>query len=225
MCGKFTQMMRWRKLHQLSDFVPSSQPQQEEEVVTVTPMRAADVIRLDEAGKREVVAMRWGWVGMRAKDPTGPPEHIHARGETLDTKPTFRDAFLHGNRGIVVVDTFNEGEEITPNRTRQHIVTPRDGKPVAIAVLWERWTHRNEGELLTFVMVTTAPNTLIATITDRMPAVLEPSAWAKWLGEEPATAEELKALLKPFEGDWDMAPAGKPPPPRKPADDSQPSLF
>lgn len=229
MCGKFTQMMKWRKLHELADFIPSS-PKTEgtpaEEVLTVTPMRMAEVIRLDDAGKRETVDMRWGWVGLRAKDPTGPPEHIHARAETLDSKSTFRDAFVHGNRGIIAVDTFNEGEEITPTKTRQHTITPRDGEPVAIAVLWERWTNRNEGELLTFVMITTEPNTLIGTITKRMPAVLEPAAWARWLGEEPATVEDLKALLKPFEGDWDMQPSGKPPaPPRKRKDDSQPGLF
>jgi putative SOS response-associated peptidase YedK len=31
-----------------------------------------------------------------------------------------------------------------------------------------------------------------------MPAILAEEDWAKWLGEEPATAEELKALLVPF---------------------------
>jgi putative SOS response-associated peptidase YedK len=32
-------------------------------------------------------------------------------------------------------------------------------------------------------MVTVPPNKLIARITDRMPAVIAPNDWAKWLGE------------------------------------------
>ncbi|HEY1836439.1 MAG TPA: SOS response-associated peptidase family protein [Rhizomicrobium sp.] len=224
MCGKFTQMMSWKEVHDLSELTSTATAP--DEIVTVTPMRMAKILRLDASGTRELVNMRWGWAGRGAKDPTGKPEFIHARIETLDVKPTFRDAFLHGNRGIAVVTTFNEGEEISPSKTRQHVITPRDGKPVAIAVLWERWTNRNEGELLTFVMVTTPPNRLISKITERMPAVLGNADWSKWLGEERAGSDELKAMLKPFEGDWDMQAAGKPPPPPKPAKaNSQPDLF
>jgi putative SOS response-associated peptidase YedK len=193
-----------------------------DEPITITPMRMAGIVRLDNAGRRETVDMCWGWVGLRAQNPGGKPEHIHARAETLDTKPTFRDAFLGGHRGIALAHTFNEGEEITPTKTRQHIVTPRE--PVGIAVLWERWTHDAAGEVLTFVMITTPANTLISAITDRMPAVLNESDWAKWLGEVPATVDELKAILQPVEGDWDMQPAGKPPPPPKP-EKAQASLF
>lgn len=32
---------------------------------------------------------------------------------------------------------------------------------------------------------------------NRMPVILAPNDWLKWLGEEPATGEELLALLKP----------------------------
>ena len=81
---------------------------------------------------------------------------------------------------------------------------------------------------ITFVMVTTPPNKLIATITDRMPAVLAPGDIGVWLGEAPATPGQVKATLKPFEGDWSMAPQ-EPPPQRQPeaarADDSHPGPF
>ena len=51
-----------------------------------------------------------------------------------------------------------------------------------------------------------------------MPAVMPESSWPKWLGEEPATIEELKALLQPYDGDWDMQSEKKAntPPPKKP---------
>ena len=34
-----------------------------------------------------------------------------------------------------------------------------------------------------------------------MPVILSEEDWAKWLGEAPATNDELKALLVPFEDD------------------------
>jgi len=211
MCGKFTQMVGWAELLALAEIAAAPDSALE----AITPMRFADVIALGEGGRRETVRMRWGLVPAWEKDPLSGTRHIHARAETIDTKRTFRDAFAR-RRGLVVVHSFNEGKEITPRKTEQHIVTPRDGKPLAIAVVWERWTGRNEGALLSFAMVTVTANALISTITDRMPAVVAESDWPKWLGEMPASVEELKAILVPFEGDWEMQSAAKARPPKPP---------
>ncbi|MDE2501334.1 MAG: SOS response-associated peptidase, partial [Alphaproteobacteria bacterium] len=190
---------------------------------TVTPMRFANVVTLDGAKQRKVVRMRWGLVPPGAKNPTAGRPHIHARAETVDTKPTFRDAFRY-RRGLIAVSTFNEGKEITPTRTEQYVLTPQDGKPIAIAVIWERWREPNETPLLSFAMVTVPANPLVATITERMPALLADGDWAKWLGEEPATIDELKALLRTSDRGLDMHKAGKPPPPSKRNDD-QPTFL
>jgi putative SOS response-associated peptidase YedK len=222
MCGKFTQMASWRQVHDYSGFF-SKRP--EDSLETVTPMRFASVICLGPDGQREVREMRWGIADRRAKTPGERPKHIHARAETIDQLPAFAEAFAN-QRGLIVVNTFNEGEEITPTKTRQHTVTPRDAGPLAIAVIWERWIHRDEGELLTFAMVTTAANKLISKITDRMPAIICPEGWAIWLGETSAPLLEVKALLRPREGDWEMAPQQKTAPPgRAPGKPVQPDLF
>lgn len=92
---------------------------------------------------------------------------------------------------------------------------------MGIAVLYERWEHENGGELYTFVMVAVDANRLISAITDRMPAVVQLGDWGKWLGEEPATADQLREILVPFEGDWDMA-AEKKTKPGKPAPSANP---
>jgi len=78
------------------------------------------------------------------------------------------------------------------------------------------------GELLTFAMVTVPANALISSITDRMPAIVVPEDWSRWLGEEDASVAELKAMLKPLEGDWDMRPQTKSKPPQRP---TQQELF
>lgn len=199
MCGKFTQMMSWGALVHLADLIGASEGPAE----TVTPMRFANVIRLTSDGMREMARVRWGFVPRWEKDPVKGSKFIHARSETIDIKPAFADAFRR-RRGLVVVRTFNEGREISRSRTEQHVITPRDGKPIAIAVIWERWGEPHAAAIDTFAMVTVAANTLISSITDRMPAIVQPDDWSKWLGETPCHLQELKDMLKPFEGDWDM---------------------
>jgi putative SOS response-associated peptidase YedK len=219
MCGKFTQrriaVEAWTEFHDRVDdpeavaawLAGAAEPD------GFTPMRFAMVTRIGAHGRAETVPMRWGFSALSAENPS-KPDHIHARCETIDEKPTFRDAFRE-RRGLLLVHSFNEGEEVSPTKTVQHIITPRDGRMLAIAVLWEAWRHGSLGELLTFTMVTTPANTLISKITDRMPAVLEPKDYAAWLGLAPATPAELKAMLKPVEGDWTMTPEKKTPPPKK----------
>jgi len=219
MCGKFTQMMSWGELVTLADLIGHSDGAAE----TVTPMRFATVIRLDGEGRRQAARMRWGFVPATAADPMVGTKFIHARAETIEQKPTFREAFFQ-RRGLLVVSTFNEGKEITPRKTEQYVVTMPGRAATAIAVIWERWSSRAGGALETFAMVTTPPNALISTITDRMPAVIADEHWAKWLGEEPATVDELKAILQPSDMPMDMEKAGKPPPPPKPKP-PQGSLF
>ena len=45
---------------------------------------------------------------------------------------------------------------------------------------------------------TTAPNELCAEIHNQVPVILKPEGWPVWLGEEPADAPRLKALLAPY---------------------------
>jgi len=222
MCGKFTQMMSWSEVHSLSELTSISTRGDAEEFTT--PMRFAHIVRLGADGRRETVRMRWGFMALDAKTPIDRPRHMHAKAETVDRLPTFRDAFARA-RGLAIVRTFNEGEEVSPRKTIQYTITPNDGKPIGIAVIWERWTHRTEGELLTFCMVTTEANKLISRVTNRMPAVIPPEHWGTWLGETDASLEEIKSLLVPYEGDWRMKKQRPSKPPKRHARDGQPDLF
>ena len=201
MCGKFTQMATWSEVVAFSrplTAIPDGEP-----VTVSTPMRIAMVMRLGEDGGRELAPMRWGF--SKPENPSFKPDHMHARAETIDTRPTFSEAFAE-RRGIVLVETFNEGEALDNGKTRQWVIRPKDRKPIAIAVIWEEWVG-DTGAEATFVMVTVQPNPLIARITDRMPAILRQKDWGVWLGEVDAPLKDVKALLRTFddEGAWEMA--------------------
>jgi putative SOS response-associated peptidase YedK len=206
MCGKFTAMASWREVVEFSRPLTRDDVREtdNDRVVTFRVMSNLPVIIWDPIEKkRRVVAMRWGW-----PDPKNwkIPKHIHARGETVDTLKTFAPSFLDGQRGIVIVRTFNEAPDI-PGPTIQQTITPGDAGALGIAFIFKQFEVPEAAAIMpACVMVTVPANQLIAQLpTDRMPAVLAYENWAAWLGEEPADHDRVKACLKTEEGvRWTM---------------------
>jgi putative SOS response-associated peptidase YedK len=83
-------------------------------------------------------------------------------------------------------------------KKQPYAIDMADGKEMVHAGLWSSWRSLTSGEeILSCTIFTCAPNASLAEIHDRMPVILDEADWPKWLGEEPATEEELVALLKP----------------------------
>jgi putative SOS response-associated peptidase YedK len=174
-----------------------------EPVTVSTPMRMARIVRLGEDGRREMVDMRWGF--SKPENTSFKPDHMHARSETVDSRPTFAESFAE-RRAICFVASFNEGEQLPSGKTKQWVFSPKDNEPIAIAVIWEEW-EGEAGVVPCFVQLTVPASPLIAKITDRMPAILRPEDWQAWLGEEEAPLKDVKALLRTFDdkANWQMA--------------------
>ena len=73
----------------------------------------------------------------------------------------------------------------------------KDRSPFGIAGIWENWKNPKGDWVRTFAILTTPANELIATIHDRMPAILAPGGYGHWLGAEPDPHD----LLQPFPSD------------------------
>lgn len=207
MCGKFSAMASWSEVRAFSEsLAPENTAQDMNDYdVTFRVMSALPVLIWDrEKRERRIIAARWGFphpLDWRR------PQPIHARAETIDSLRTFADAFHgpenesgRGGRGLVLVKTFNEA----PASGEQHVFEP-DAEKSAIAFIW-RTFHGAAAPMTACVMVTVPANRMIASLpADRMPAIIEPEDWAKWIGEEAATAGELRAMLKTKDGvNWTM---------------------
>ena len=145
-----------------------------------------------EAGHRRVVPMRWGFP--HPKD-WRRPQPIHARSEGIDTTKAFAQAFKDGQRGIVVFQTFNEGEEALTSggkpKTIQWTIDPGDGRPRGFPFIGRRFEVADLPQpMLACVMVTVPASemirrTIMANQDDpRMPAMRYDAEGAKGLGEE-----------------------------------------
>jgi putative SOS response-associated peptidase YedK len=103
---------------------------------------------------RQIQLLRWGLVPHWAKTPSTDYSMINARAETVQQKPTFREALLK-RRCLVLADSFYEWQKTASGKTPMRIML-KSGEPFAFAGLWEAWQDRATGEVLrSFTIVTT----------------------------------------------------------------------
>ncbi len=194
MCGRFSQAQIAeldREVFELLS-VPRLEPR-----YNIAPTQDAAVVRVGSTQEREMVPLRWGLIPAWAKDPTIGNRMINARAETLAEKPAFKDAFAE-RRCLVPADGFYEWEKLR-DRKQPHYVRVGGGQVFAFAGLWERWWDRASGEQReTFTIVTTEPNALLRPIHNRMPVIIAPESYGRWLDPETRDPESLADLLVPY---------------------------
>jgi putative SOS response-associated peptidase YedK len=82
----------------------------------------------------------------------------------------------------------------------------KDGSPFGLAGLWENWRNPNTGEWeRTFAIITVPSNTLVRQIHHRMPAILDPTTYDRWLSPEPDPTELLLSYPPPFMVMWPIS--------------------
>jgi putative SOS response-associated peptidase YedK len=163
------------------------------------PSQELLVIRRNhDTGKVSLDPLRWGLIPYWSKDPKGGRKPINAKSETVDKLPMFRDAYRR-RRCILPIDGFFEWKAIKGQKAKQpYAIAMKDGKPFGIGGLWENWKDPTSGEWVrTFAVITTDANELVAEIHDRMPLILAPKDYERWLGDEP----DPRDLMLPFPPD------------------------
>jgi putative SOS response-associated peptidase YedK len=150
-------------------------------------------------GERVPKMMKWGLIPHWAKDDKLQYSTFNARSEDFRTKASFRDAWRWGQRCLVVTDGFYEWKTLDPKgkEKQPYAIAMADDGQMVMAGLWAKWKSANGEEVLSCTVLTCASNEVIGELHDRMPVILAESEWPKWLGEEPATEDELLAMLKP----------------------------
>jgi putative SOS response-associated peptidase YedK len=160
----------------------------------IAPMQQVPVVRLNAAGERELVQVRWGFVPRWAKDPSIGVKMINARGETVVTKASFRTAFRR-HRCLLPADGFYEWQAQAKGPKRPMRVGMSDGSVFGLAGLYERWLSPEGEPLDTCTILTTEANAQLQPLHDRMPVIVPPEAYEQWL--DPAAAD-AESLIAPF---------------------------
>ena len=162
----------------------------------IAPTQQVPIVRLRE-GARELSQVRWGLVPFWAKDPAIGNKMINARAETVTSRPGFRDAYKNA-RCLIPASGFYEWAKMTDGTKQPVHIGMKDDGPFAFAGLWSRWGPKGGEKLETCTIITTEANELCQRVHDRMPVILAPENYERWLDiahQDPAD------LLRPYPSD------------------------
>ena len=163
----------------------------------ITPSQQIPVVRLME-GKRFLSLMRWGLIPHWAKDEKIGYKMINARAETAFEKPAFRAA-AKSRRCLIPASGFYEWKK-SGKLKQPYFVTVRGQYVFSFAGLWEIWHKSEEDVVVSCSVLTTDANELMAPIHNRMPAIIAPGNYDKWMFAE-VGKDVLTSLLQPFSTD------------------------
>ena len=193
MCGRFT--FRKPSPAALASFGVTEAAEGPRASFNVAPGQTVPVV-VQMGDRRMLDSYRWGLVPAWAKDPSVGYKMINARGETVADKPAFRQAFLQ-RRCLILADGFYEWKQGTKAKVPHYFTLPHE-EAFAFAGLWERWEGPDGIGLLTCTIVTVEANELMRPFHHRMPVILEPDDYGRWLDPGFRNKAALLTLLRPY---------------------------
>jgi len=196
MCGRFG-LTRPDRLD-LERFGVTGEVPAQEPRFNIPPSSDILVVR-ERKGVTQADMLKWGLVPSWAKDPSIGHRMANVRTDTALDKSTFRTA-IQKRRCLIPADVFFEWQDVPGQKRRKpYAVAMLEGEPFALGGLWEAWRPKDGAEwLITCAILTTEPNELLAPIHDRMPVIVKPEDYAKWI--DPATAiVDVRGLVEPFQ--------------------------
>ena len=172
----------------------------------IAPTQTVVAVRREperDASSRRLVLLKWGLVPSWAKDPKIGNSLINARAESVADKPAFRAAFRR-RRCLIVADGFYEWQR-TGGKKQPYFIRLVDDRPFAFAGLWEAWEGPDHTSLESCTLITTEANALMEPIHNRMPVILAPNDYDRWLDPAIQQPEHLQTLLRPYPSDAMLA--------------------
>jgi putative SOS response-associated peptidase YedK len=149
---------------------------------------------------RRSLLVRWGFIPAWAKDTKSFPLLINARSERAIEKAAFRNAMRH-RRALIPASGFYEWKR-SGSRSQPYWVRPKHGGVVAFGALMETYAEPGGSEIDTGAILTTSASADIAHIHDRMPVVIQPEDFSRWLDCRTQEPRDVADLMRPVEADF-----------------------
>jgi putative SOS response-associated peptidase YedK len=195
MCGRFARYSFSRELERYFNALPPSF-----EILpnyNVAPTQEIPVI-IQQENDRYFKKRHWGLVPFWAKEISIGSRMINARVETVTSKPAFRTA-LKQRRCLIPANGFYEWQGKAGSKLPYYFHLP-SVEPFAFAGLYEIWEDKEAppkaGPYKSCTIITTDASDSVKDIHNRMPLILKPEAYDKWLDPENKDPSRTEELLK-----------------------------
>ncbi len=199
MCGRFSLTASRQELEALlaaiiaEDFPPR---------YNIAPSQPILAVLEGEGGRgRNGVLVRWGFIPSWVKNPNEWPLMFNIRSETAAEKNSFRAAFSH-RRALVPASGFYEWRRMGKNKAQPYWVRPRDGGVVAFGALVETWSSGDGSQIDTGGILTTGANVALRPIHERMPLVVRPADFERWLDCRHFLPRDVTDIMRPAPDDF-----------------------
>jgi putative SOS response-associated peptidase YedK len=205
MCGRYTHRHTWAEIVALYRLTaPAVAPNEFIPRYNLAPTQSGPVMR-ERDGRRELAMLRWGLIPWWAKDAKIAYKTINARAETVSTAPAYRDAWA-ARRCLIPSSGFYEWMK-TAGGKQPYLICFKDDRLFSFGGLWESWKDRQSGDRVeTYTIITCPPNELAGRIHNRMPLIIDPADYDRWL----TAAEPPADLLRPYPAtDMEARPVSK----------------
>ena len=201
MCGRFTLRASTQQI--VDQFRLTTMPEWQPRY-NIAPTQQVPIVRpAEKRHSRQLTFARWGLIPSWAKEASIGNRMINARAETLAEKPSFRAAFKV-RRCLVVADGYYEWQPIDGAKQPFYIHLDDHGL-LGFAGLWESWPGPTgatpSDPLESCTIITTAAIEFTSHIHVRMPVLLQPEDYDRWLDPELQPSEGLWDLLQPYAAD------------------------
>lgn len=203
MCGRFAIHTSVQEIMKYAKVTGGRVPWQPS--YNIAPSQAVPVV-LHREGNKQLTLAKWGLIPFWAKDRSIGNKLINARAETIDQKPSFRQAFQR-KRCLIPASGFYEWDK----KTRQpYYIKLKNQELFFFAGLWDTWHGNDESNLLSCTIITTSANETIQLHHHRMPVILPQDALSEWTDTPESETKNLKKLLTPYPSEEiELYPASK----------------
>ncbi len=208
MCGRFALTVSPEELAELfaivdlEDFPPRYNIAPTQPVLIVTAGQTPE--KGSNGSGRKSLLVRWGLIPSWVKDPDDFPLLFNARCETAIEKASFRAAMRH-KRILVPASGFYEWHrppKESGEKSRAFWVRPKNGGLLAFAGLMETWASADGSEVDTAAILTTSANAAFAPVHDRLPVVIAPQDFDRWLDCRTQEPRDVTDLMVPAQDDF-----------------------
>ena len=196
MCGRYRLSRRKQIIEEFFDTSPWDDEWSPR--YNIAPTQTVPVIRQHpKESVRQITGMRWGLIPNWAQDPSIATGTINAKSETAAGKPAFRDP-MKFRRCLIPADGFYEWKK-TGGTRQPFCFEVAEGSLFAFAGLWDGWKDRSGNWVRTCTILTTTPNAVTGAVHNRMPVILDPRSYDRWLDPGMQNVNSIFNLLKPYD--------------------------
>lgn len=197
MCGRFAQVIKYDQLQKMVKELKISITSEQIEIsYNVAPTQTVVAI-IDKDDTRYCGHFRWGLIPSWMKEIPKVPL-FNVRSETIAEKPSFKASFIR-RRAVVPATGFFEWHKA--DRT-PHFIYSATGDLLYLAAIYDSWEGADGSFIPSLGIITTAANSFMSRIHDRMPVLMQKGDIPQFLDPNNQDLKSVQQMLAPSPEDF-----------------------